>query len=121
MLILVCGVIKGRVEVGEHDVTEVLVRQHSLGGVDYPVDAERRVLNGDATVGFGMVVVVTLVLEHGDVGKHGKAVGKAARDEELPMIVLGQLHGDMPPVGRRAFADVDSDVEHTPLDAAHKL
>ena len=37
----------------------------------------------------GVIIVVTFVLEHGDVAQHGKAVGEAAGNEKLPVIVLG--------------------------------
>lgn len=99
----------------------VLVGEDGVGGVEMPVDAERAVEYRDAAVGLGMVELIALVLEYGDVGEHGESVGETARDEELQMVVLGQLDGHMPAVGRRAFADVDGDVEDGTLDAAHEF
>ncbi len=54
-----------------------------------PVDSEGGILDGDATVGFGVVVVVAFVLEYGDVTEDCESVGKASRDEELTVVVFG--------------------------------
>ena len=99
----------------------VLVAQDGPVGRYAPVDAEARVENADAPVGFGMVEIVALVLEHRHLAQHGETVGKASRDEELPVVVLGQLHRHMLPVGGRAFADIDRHVEHRAPHAPHQF
>lgn len=99
----------------------VLFAEDCVGGVDAPVDAQRCVEDGDAAVGLRGVVVVALVLEHGHIAQHGKAVGETAGHEELAMVVLCELHGHMLTVGGRAAADVDSHVEHGTAHAAHEF
>lgn len=99
----------------------VFVGEEGLGGIETPVDGEGGVDDRDAAVGLGMVVVVTLILEHGDVGEHREAVCETSGDEELPVIVLRQLHCHMLAIGWRALADVDRHIEHRALHAAHQL
>ncbi len=70
----------------------IFLRKNCFCRIDFPVDAEGFVLDGDATVGFGVVVVVAFLLEDGDVAEDGEAVGKASWDEELAMVVFGQLY-----------------------------
>ena len=65
----------------------VFFRQEGFRRVYLPVDAEGVVLNGDAAVGFGMIVIVTFVLEHRCIGEYGKSVGETSRYEELPRAV----------------------------------
>ena len=86
-----------------------------------PVDAKAVVEDADAPVRFGMVELIALVLEHRRLAQHGETVGEALRDEELPVVVLRQLHGHVPAVSRAALADVHRHVEHGTLDASHQL
>ena len=72
-----------------------------------PVDAKAVVEDADAPIRFGMVELIALVLEHRCLTQHGEPVGETFRDEELPVVVLGQLHGHVLAVGRRAFPDVN--------------
>ena len=48
-----------------------------------PINAKRLVLDIDAAIGLRMIELVALVLENGGLGKNGKAMGKATRNEEL--------------------------------------
>ena len=113
--------VKWRVEILKQRMTGVFLRKNGLFRVDTPVDAERTVGNGDATVGLGMIVVVAFVLEYGCLAQYGESVGESAGHEELQMIFLRQLHGHMAPVGRRTLADVDGNVEHPAAHAAHEF
>ena len=99
----------------------VLVAEEGTGGGDAPVDAEAVVEDADACVGLGMVELIALVLEDGNVAEDGEAVGEALGDEELAVVVLGELYGDMTAVGGTALADVDSDIEDGTPDTADKL
>ena len=72
-----------RVEVFETGVLQVFLAKDGFFYWYAPVDAEREILDADATIGFGMVEVVALILEDGSFGEYGKAMGKASGDEEL--------------------------------------
>lgn len=91
---------EGGIEVLEQRMMGILVGADGLGGVEAPVDGEGGVGDGDAAVGLRMVIVVTLILEHGDVGEHREAVGETPGDEQLAVIFLRQLDGHMLAVGR---------------------
>ena len=95
--------LKRTLELGKPRVPEVLVRQYGLVGGDSPVDSEALVQNAYAPVGFGMVELVTFVLEDGALAQHCEAVRKAFGDEELPVVVFRQFHRDMLPVSGAAF------------------
>ena len=84
-------------------VPEVLVRQYGLVGGDSPVDSEALVQNAYAAVGFGMVELVTFVLEDGALAQYSEAVRKAFGDEELPVVVFRQLHRDALSVSGATF------------------
>ena len=72
-----------------------------------PINAQTVVKNAYAAVCFGMVELVALVLEHGRLAQYGETVGKTFRDEELPMVVLGQFYCYMLAVCGRTFAYVN--------------
>ena len=46
---------------------------------------------------------------------------KTTRNEELAMVVLSQLYGDMLAVCRTTLADIDSDVKHSTFDTPDQL
>ena len=54
----------------------VFVGEDCGRGVETPVDGEGGVGDRDAAVGLRMIVVVTLILEHGHLGEHREAVGE---------------------------------------------
>ena len=93
-------------------MTQVFIGEDGFGKVYAPVYAERGIGDGDTSVGFGMIIVVTLILEDGYVGKHGKTVSEPARDKELAMVVLGEFDGDMLTISWGTGAKVDCDVEY---------
>ncbi len=108
-------------EIFEERVLCVFFGEEGFGWIYLPVDGEGFVLDGDAAVGFGVIVVIAFVLEYGDVTEDGEAVGKASRNEELAMVVFGQFYCYVLAVGRRAFADVDGYVEDCAFDATDEL
>ena len=65
-----------------------------------PINTKAIIENADATIGFWMIEVITLVLEDGGLGEDGEAVGKALRNEELAMIVFCQLYCHMLTISR---------------------
>lgn len=82
---------------------------------DLPINTEGIVENADATIGFWVIKVITLVLEDGGLGEDGEAVGKALRNEELTMIVLGQLYRYMLAIRWRTLADIYSYIKYSTL------
>ena len=95
--------LKRTLELAEPRVLEVLVGQNGLVGGDSPVDSQALVENAYAAVGFGMVELVTFVLEDGALAQHCEAVRKAFGDEELPVVVFRELHRDALSVSGAAF------------------
>ena len=86
-----------------------------------PVNAERFVKNGYATVCFRMVEVVAFILENGGFAEYGEAMCEAARHEELSVIVLCKFHSNVLAVCGRSFADVYSHVKYGTFYATHEL
>ena len=68
-----------------------------------------------------MVELIAFVLEYSRLGEYGKAMGKALRDKELAMVVLGEFDSDMLSERGTALADIDCHIEHGTPDAAHQL
>ena len=58
---------------------------------DLPIDTEGVVEDADASIGFWMIEVITLVLEDGCFWEDCETMGKALRNEELNMIIFCQL------------------------------
>lgn len=110
-----------RLEIAQQRVCRVLGAQDAACGVKLPVDAERRVGNGDAAVGLRGIVVVTFVLEHCRGAEHRETVGETAGNEELAVILGRQFHRHMAAISGRTLADVNCNVEHTTHHAAHKF
>ena len=67
----------------------------------------------NSSFGFGSIVVVALVLEDGFLAEYAEAVGKAVREEEHPMVVLGKLDGYVLPEGGRADTYIYRHIQHT--------
>ena len=115
------GLLKRTIEIFQHRMLRVLLREDGFVGRYRPVNAKALDEDRDASIGFGMIEIVAFILEHSGLAQHGKAMSEAFRDEELTVVVFGQLHSHMLAIGRRAFAYVDSDVEHGTLHATHQL
>ncbi len=120
-LIQIFTYVKWRIVVRKFWMTKILGAKDYLINRNLPVDAEGFVLDGDAAVGFRRIEVVTLVLEDCGLAENGKAMGEAARDEELAVVVFTEFYSNMTAVSRRAFADVYCDIENPALDTAHEL
>ena len=99
----------------------VLLRQYRLVGGDAPVDGEVGVVPCDGALRLRGVEAVALVLEDHLVAQHAEPVGETPRDEELPVVVLGELHGHVLSVGRRASPDVHRHVQHGALYHAYQF
>ena len=112
---------EGGGEVLEEGVAGVFVAENGLGGGDAPVDAEGVVEDADASVGLGVVELVTLVLEDGGLAQYSETVGEALRDEELAMVVFGEFYGDVLTVGWGTFADVNGYIQDSAFDTANEF
>jgi len=99
----------------------VFLAQDGLQRVNAPVNAERSVEYGYSSVGLRSIIVVAFVLKHGNIAQNSKAMGKAARNEELAVVVLRQFNGHMLPECGRAAADVDGYIEHSASHTAHQF
>ena len=66
---------------------------------DFPFDTECVIEDADATIGFRMIEVITLILEDGSLLKDCEAVGKALWYEKLDMIVFCQFYSYMLAIG----------------------
>lgn len=87
----------------------ILIRQdHRL---NRPLDANLRIIPADVAVALGRVVVVRLVLHLDVVRQRDEAMRKAARDEELLLVLSRELHADPLAELRRALADVDRHIK----------
>lgn len=102
-------------------MTQVFSAEDGLLNGDAPVDAQLFVHELDASIGLGVVVVVALVLENGNIAEHGKAMSKTAGDEDLTMVVARELDGDMLTKGGGTTADVDNDIKNSTLNTTHEL
>ena len=86
-----------------------------------PINAKRLVLDIDAAISLRMIELVAFVLEDGSLGENGETMSEATRDKKLTMIVFCQFYCYMLAECRRAFADVNGNIKHCALDAAHQL
>ena len=119
--LLVYCIGEGALEIGERTVARVLVGQDGLVHGNAPVDAQAIVQDADAGICLGVVELVALVLEHGRLAEHGKAVGKALGDEELAVVLCGKFHGHMLAIGGRPLADVHGHVENPTAYTSYKF
>lgn len=90
----------------------VFIRQYGFRQVQSPIYAKGCVYNRNAPVSFRTIKIVTFILKDCDVAQNGKTVGESAGYEELAVIVFGQQAAYVPAVCRRAFADVDRNIEY---------
>ena len=74
-------------------------------GRNLPINTEAIIKDGDTSIGFRMIEVITLVLEDGGLGEDGEAVGKALRNEELAMVIFCQLYRYMLAISRGTFTN----------------
>ena len=102
-------------------VVPVFFREDNLVGRDAPVDAEVRIIPCQCAFALGSIEVVALVLEDDFGGEHAESVGEASGDEELAVVVFGQLNRHVLAEGGGAFADVYRHIEHGTLDHPYQL
>ena len=86
-----------------------------------PLDADLRIIPGQAALVAGMPEIRYLVAEFRRLGKYQKAVGKALGDIELLLVLLGQLHAVPLAVGGASLPEVHRHVKHSALDDPHQL
>ena len=99
----------------------VLFAEYGMLSRYVPINAKTIVKDADTAVRFWMVKIIAFILEYGSLAQYGETVSEAFRDEELPVVILGQFHCHMLAVGRRAFAYVNGYIKHFPLYALHQF
>ncbi len=89
--------------------------------VDRPVDANLWIVPADACLVGGSVDVVDFIREDSLWAQYQKAMGKAARKEELAHGAPRQLDHDMLAKSRRGLTKIDGHVEHLAFDNSDQL
>ena len=90
-------------------------------GWDFPINTKAIIKDADASIGFWVIEVITLVLENGSLGEDGEAVGKTLWDEELDMIVFCQLYSYMLAIRWRSLTNIYCYIKYSTLYAAYQL
>ena len=86
-----------------------------------PINTERWIHYGDASVSFGMVVVVAFILKYGDVAEDSKAMSEASRDKELAVVVFCQFYSYMLAICRGTFTYIDGYIKDRAFYTAYEL
>lgn len=102
-------------------MAQVFLAQQRCSWFKVPVNVECRVGDVDTAVGFRRIVVITLILEYGNVGKYGEAMCESAWHEKLPVVFGGKLYSHVFAIGGGAAAYVDGDIKHSAYDASHQF
>lgn len=99
----------------------VLLAKYCIFYWDSPVYSKTAVQNADSSISFGVIELVTFVLEYSSLTQYGKAVGEAFGDEELTFVLFTELYGYVLAVGGAAFADVYCYVKDGTTDATEEF
>ena len=121
LFIKIYAVVEEIVGVLEQRMMKVLRREYRLAGRYAPVYPQGRVAPCNGGFTLRAIEVVALILEDGRLAEHAEAMGKAARNKELAIVLGRKLHGYMLAERRRAFAYVDSHVEYIAFHHTHEL
>ena len=113
--------VKVQYGIAQHGMFRILIAENGFFCRDSPVNPKRLVLDVDAAIGLGMIELVAFLLKDSRVGKDGEAMGKTARNEELPMVLFRQLHGYVPAECRGSIAYIHGHIQYSPLDAPDQL
>src|SRR5262245_51311716 len=97
------------------------IARRKLRRLHRPVDTEGRIVPGQHDLVSGTVDAVAFVEDVGLLGEHHEAMGEAARSEDLPSVLAGELHGNMLAECRTAAADVHHYVENAAGDDTDQL
>ena len=76
----------------------------------WPVDSDVGVIIHEAAFIFWVIEFVTFIGKFGGVGENEEAVGEAAGDEELFLVVFRKDNTNVLTVSSGTFAEVDGDV-----------
>ncbi len=102
-------------------MSRILIREQRTFRWDFPVYAQRIILDGYTAICFRRIKIIALILKDGCFAQHCKTVSEATRDKELTVVVLRQLYGDMTAISRGTLADIHSHVKHGTTDTTHKF
>ena len=104
--------LEGIIKILEERMAGIFVAEDAFGFGNLPVDAQGRIRQEDASVGFGMVEFVAFVGEDGLLAQHAEAVGKPLGDIELQVVVLVEFNGKMLSEGGAVFTQIYCHIEY---------
>ncbi len=90
----------------------IFVAEDAFGFGNPPVDAQGRIRQEDASVGFGMVELVAFVREHRRFAEHAESVRKALGDIELQVVIFAEFDRKMLPEGGAVFTQIYCHIEY---------
>jgi hypothetical protein len=99
----------------------ILLTQDSRLHRDAPINTKAFIGYRDATVCFGRIEIIALVLEYGCFTQYGKTVSEASGHKELTMILFGEFHSYVLTVSGTPLAYVYRNIEYRTLYATHQL
>ena len=86
-----------------------------------PINSKAIIKDRDASIGFWMIEVITLILEDSCFRENGETMSKALWNEELAMIIFCQFYSHMLAVSRGAFTNINCNIKNSTLYATHQL
>ena len=104
--------LEGIIKILEERMAGIFVAEDAFGFGNLPVDAQGRIRQEDASVGFGMVELIAFVREDGLLAQHAEAVGKPLGDIELQVVVLVEFNGKMLSEGGAVFTQIYCHIEY---------
>lgn len=104
--------LEGIIEILEERMAGILVAEDAFGFGNPPVDAQGRIRQEDASVGFGMVELIAFVREHRRFAEHAESVSKALGDIELQVVILAEFDRKMLPEGGAVFTEIYCHIEY---------
>ena len=93
-------------------MTGVFLAEDAVGLGNLPVDAQGRIRQEDASVGFGMVELIAFVREYRRFAEHAESVCKALGDIELQVVILAEFDRKMLPEGGAVFTQIYCHIEY---------
>ena len=97
----------------------VFVREQCLFSWNTPVNTQAIIKDTETTISFGMIKLITFILEYRCLTQHSKAVCKATGHKELTMIIFCQFYCYMLSISGATFADINSHIKDCSFDTTH--
>ena len=113
--------IKIRDYISQERIVLVLFAQNCFRSRNLPIDAQFFISQLDTGFRLWRIEIVALVLEYRYITQYRKTVGKTSGNEQLPMVVVRQLHCHMLSESRRALSDIHYDIKYLSVGTPHQL